>query len=151
MADPLKLKARTPADLEVFSAVLQDAVVRVGDMAYLKDEHRFAAVVNRFLWEKEMADGSGEMRRKTGERVRTGLHFDGVLKAEAQNVPMGEPEHVMALLAIECEEKADGAAVIQLAFSGYCTIRLQVECIEASLQDMTEPWRARRRPAHAVE
>ena len=46
MAD-LKLIALDAEDLSVVSAHLQDAVLQVGDLAYLPKERRFAAVANR--------------------------------------------------------------------------------------------------------
>lgn len=153
MAQPLKLKAQSPSDLEVMSAVLQDAVVRVGDIAHLRDSHRFALVASRYCWESmaKAQERKNKGKQRRGERVRTGLHFDTVLKAEAQNVPMREDDHVMELLAIEVEETAEGEAVIDLKFSGFATIRLRVECIEAYLKDLTDPWLALSRPEHAVD
>jgi len=148
MSEQLKLKAQSSADLEVISAVLQDAAVRVGDIAHLEDRRQFALVLSRYRWEKT---AGSKRKRKKGERVRTGLHFESVLKAEAQHVPMQDSEHVLALLAIEAEESGDGNVVIKLEFSGYATIRLTVECIEAYLKDMTAPWRALTTPAHALD
>ncbi len=49
---PLKLIALDEDDLDVVSSHLQDAVVRVGEMAYVPSRKRFAAVLNRFDWEK---------------------------------------------------------------------------------------------------
>ncbi len=46
----LKLIALDADDLKVISAHLQDAVLRVGDIAYLPRERRFAALGNRFDW-----------------------------------------------------------------------------------------------------
>ena len=48
----LKLLALDEEDLIVVSSHLQDAVMRVGDMAYLPSQQRFAAIVNRFDWEQ---------------------------------------------------------------------------------------------------
>jgi hypothetical protein len=45
---PLKLLALDEEDLQVVSSHLQDAVVRVGDMAYVPSQKRFAAILNRF-------------------------------------------------------------------------------------------------------
>jgi len=151
MSNQLKLKAQSQDDLNVISAVLQDAAVRVGDIAHLNDRRQFALVASRYRWEKAAGGKSAKRKRKTGERVRTGLHFECVLKAEAQHVPMQDPDHVMALLAIEAEESEDGMVLIKLEFSGYATIRLTVECIEVYLKDMTAPWRALTTPAHAID
>ena len=43
----LKLIALDAEDLAVISAHLQDAVMKVGDLAFLPREKRFAAVANR--------------------------------------------------------------------------------------------------------
>src|SRR3546814_9083894 len=51
---PLKLRAHDPADMDVVAALLQDALVPLGDMTYLAKETRFVMVANRFRW------GSGE-------------------------------------------------------------------------------------------
>ena len=50
--DQLRLIALDEQDLEVVSSHLQDAVVRVGEMAYLPSQERFAAILNRFNWGK---------------------------------------------------------------------------------------------------
>lgn len=148
MNGPLKLEARTPEDLAVISAVLQDATLRVGDIAWLRGARRFAAVLNRYRWET----GADERSRSTpGERVRAGLHVDFVLRTASRYMPRHEPDHVLDLLAIRVEPGEDLAARIDLVFAGGPEIRLDVEYIEARLVDLTPPWRARRRPEHVME
>ncbi len=58
--DQLKLIALDEEDLEVVSSHLQDAVVRVGEMAYVPSQKRFAAILNRFNWEKAAKTGANE-------------------------------------------------------------------------------------------
>lgn len=145
MSTPLKLLAQSADDLKVLSSALQDAALKVGDIAYLPKERRLAAVLNRYRWE------DGKRTKKAGERVRTGLHFDGVLKAQVQNVPLKNPDHVMELLAIDVDEQDDASACLTLVFSGFAAIRLKVECIEAQLSDLSDPWPARTRPDHALD
>jgi hypothetical protein len=144
----LKLMAQSRKDLEVISTFLQDAAVKVSDLAWQPGQHRFAAVLNRYRWEQETAAGKS---KKKPERVRAGLRFEGVLKASYQNIPMQDPDHVLGLLAIEVEEGDDGAGWLTLACSGYASIRLEVECIEAYLEDLTQPWRALGKPGHTVD
>ena len=147
MAQRLKLKALSPEDIQVMSSVLQDAAVKVADLAYLPKQHRFAAVLNRYRWE-----GVDDRRhRRHGERVRAGLHFEGVLRAQFQNVPMDRADHVMELLAVEAEPGEDGAAVLNLVFSGFAAIRLEVECLDGVLEDLSDPWAALERPHHALD
>ena len=55
---------------------------------------------------------------------------------------------VLALLAIRAEPGSDGAATLELDFSGGAAIRLNVECIDAVLTDIGESWDALARPHH---
>src|SRR3546814_13804416 len=45
---PLKLRAHDPADMDVVAALLQDALVPLGDMTYIAKEKPFVMVANRF-------------------------------------------------------------------------------------------------------
>lgn len=143
----LKLRAETPEDIIVFSAVLQDAVAILGDMAYRPAEHRFALMVNRYLWEQECG-----CDKTAGEcyRIRTGVHFDGVLRVSLKGLSQRARKKILELLSITFRPEADGAGVITLIFAGGGAIQLHVECIDAYLSDRGEPWRARCRPLHSV-
>ncbi len=48
---PLKLRAHDIEDLRALATCLQDALVPVADLTYLKAEKRFVMVANRFKWE----------------------------------------------------------------------------------------------------
>ena len=138
------IAAEDAEDLQVISAQLQDAVARVGDFVWLPKKRRFAALFNRFKWE------DAEARKSENLRVRAGLHFDGVLSVRAQNIRRSEPDAVLSLLAIEFVPKApdDCGGTIELLFAGGGAIRLEVECIDAALSDVSAPWAARGRPEH---
>ncbi|HXL99525.1 MAG TPA: DUF2948 family protein [Rhizomicrobium sp.] len=145
----LTLAAADAEDLEVISARLQDAVARVGDLVWLPKARRFAALFNRFKWE------TAEERKGRGDnlRVRAGLHFDGVLSVRSQNVMRGDDDAVVSLLAIRFTPKGaeDPGGMIELLFAGGGAIRLDVECIEAGLSDLSGEWAARGRPEHQTE
>jgi hypothetical protein len=144
MDDGLKLMAEDEEDLAILSAHLQDAVMRVGDLAFLPKSRRFAAFVNRFCWE-------GCPEGSTGERTRSGLHFNNVLRVQAMNVRQSDPEAVVELLALRFEPTSEGAGFIDLLLAGGGCIRLEVEAIDANLRDISEHWPARARPAHSIE
>lgn len=146
MAEKLRLSANHLDDLTIFSTVLQDATIKVGDMAYFPEAHRFVCVTNRFFWED-----SGQGKSQHPQRVRSGFHFDGVLKAAYKNLPMGDPNHVLELLAIEAVEIAGGTIIATLVFSGYAAVRLELECVDAALEDLSPPWKAIRRPDHDLD
>jgi len=139
----LKLAAADAEDLEVISARLQDAVAKLKDITWLPKKRRFAAVVNRLQWE------SGG---KT--RVRSGLHFDGVLKVQSSKVKLGAGEAVVAVLAVTFTANAaadgveDPGGVIEIVLAGGGAFRLTVECIQAELADMTGAWAAQGTPDH---
>lgn len=137
----LKLRAEDPEDLAVLSAILQDALVSVGEMAYLPDEHRFVMIANRFRWEPDVGGG-----RRDFERVMCGLRVDGVRSVGRRGIDRRDAERLLVLLAIRAE---DGALLFQ--FAGGSTIRLDVEHILCHLDDLGEPWPTRWRPRHPLD
>jgi hypothetical protein len=141
--DPLKLAALDAEDLSVFSALLQDAVFKVGDMAWRPAERRFAAVVNRFDW------GHGHDRRKGPWRRRqAGLSFDRVMSARLRNIRADASDAVLSLLAVEFEPGEAPGGTVTLHFSGGGAVGLEVECIEARLADLGPAWETANRPDH---
>lgn len=141
----LKLAALDTEDLEVLSAHLQDAVMRVGDIAYVPGQMRFAMVLNRFDWES--ASGS-EGGKKRFERRRSALRFDRVLGAQIQGIRQSARNAVLELLAIQFEETDEPEGYVTLVFAGGAGIRLHVECIEAEMKDLGPVWRAKSKPEH---
>ena len=139
----LKLIALDPEDLKVLSCHLQDAVIRVGDMAYLKDEMRFAAIANRFDWEQAARINDATYRRR-----RSGLRFERVKTAKVQGIDLKHKDTVLELLALTFEPGEEPSGVLTLLFSGGGAIRLEVECIEAELRDLGAQWRTRLKPEH---
>ena len=100
MADSqLKLIALDEQDLEIVSSHLQDAVVRVGDLAYVPSQKRFAAILNRFNWEKAAKTAAND----TNERRRTALRFDRVLGAQIKSLKPSASDRVLSLLAVRFE------------------------------------------------
>ena len=140
---PLRLMAGDEDDLKVLSAVLQDAVAKLGDFAFLPGERRFAFVANRFVWEC-----AGKGRAGPFARVRAGAHFDDVKSVKFQNLKTGATDAVVEFLAARFEPGEDGAVVIVLDFAGGGAVRLEVVSVNAFLSDISEPWGARAKPKH---
>lgn len=139
----LKLVALDEQDLEIVSAHVQDAVVKVGDIEFQAPTKRFALAMNRFAWEAK----TGFFRPKY-ERRRAIVHFDRVLSAKLHGISRTKTEEVLELLAIRFLPSEHPAGVIELLFSGDAAIRLEVECIEARLTDTGAAWQASSRPIH---
>jgi hypothetical protein len=136
----LKLLALDSEDLDVISATTQDAVVRVGDMGFAKADSRFALLMNRFAWE----EGG-----KTRQRKRAALHFDRVTDVKVAGINTEAVDGVLELLAIRFTETDVPSGTVELAFAGGGTVRLEVEVLEARLQDLGAAWAAKATPAHA--
>ena len=155
---PLRLIARDAADLQVISALLQDAVLTGADLHLDARGRRFSLLLNRFRWEDR---ARAESRGEGYERVRALLDFADVRAARHQGLDRRDADTVLALLAItwEPEEPAEGAGDpetpagpgrVTLVFSGDGAVALDVECLEVQLRDVTRPYVApsRRAPAH---
>ncbi len=135
----LKLAALDADDLAVISAQMQDAVLRLGDITHVKARRQFAFIANRFAWD------AGERQRR-----RTGLHFDRVTSVKAQNIRQGDRDTIVELLAITFENGDPPSGAIILTFAGGGTIRLEVECVEASLKDLGPAWATEHQPSHEI-
>jgi hypothetical protein len=142
----LKLIALDAEDLAVISAHLQDAVLQVGDMAYLPHHKRFAAIGNRFDWvgaiRHENSKTDGYARR------RAALRFERVLGARLQGIDLQRKTAVLSLLAISFEPGSAPEGTVTLHFADGAAIQLHVECIEAEMQDLGPVWRTQSMPQH---
>ncbi len=143
----LKLIALDSEDLHVISAHLQDAVLKVGDLAYLPGERRFAALLNRFNWSTARLEehANGPMTRH-----RSAIRFERVTAARTHALDLKSKDQVLSLLAIQFEQLRDDdpAGHITLVFSGGAAIQLSVECIEVELRDLGGAWATTSRPSH---
>lgn len=138
----LKLLALDAEDLDVISATTQDAIVRVADMGFAKTDQRFALLMNRFAWE----DGSA----RSGVRKRTALHFDRVTAVRTAGFDPSSAEGSLELLTIRFTETDSPSGHVDLTFAGGGTVRLEVEVLEARLQDLGAAWAARVKPEHVA-
>ncbi len=134
----LRLTAQDVDDLNVISAQMQDAVLKFSDLSFNAKRRRFALVANRFAWDDENA--------KT--RRRTGLHFDHVISVQKQGFKNVGPETILSLLAISFHAADELSGHITLAFSAGHQLRLDVECVDATMADMGPAWSTETTPSH---
>lgn len=150
----LKLVALDKDDLSVISAHMQDALIRVGDIAYLPKEKRFATLANRFDWEKAFSSQLDKRGRRKNERRMTGLRFERVLGAKLQGIDLNDRKATLALLAMTFAPDPDAekpGGEVTLTFSGAAAIRLEVECLEVEMKDLGAVWAAKIAPHHPDE
>jgi Protein of unknown function (DUF2948) len=143
--DPLKLVALDKDDLEVISAHLQDAVINVGDIVWLRAEKRVVLGLNRFDWEAASCENPHYRRR------RTALRFERVNAVKCRNIRPADKDAVLSLLTVEFLESDPPAGAVVLTFSGGAALRLEVECLETEISDLGPAWTTARCPDHAVE
>lgn len=140
----LKLLALDEQDLEVISAYTQDAIIRVADMGFARSDRRFAALMNRYVWEE------GDLRTK-GQRRRSAIHFEHVLAVTSSGINLKARDGVLDLLSITFEPGEMPSGTVALRFAGGGTIQLMVECLELRLNDLGASWAARAVPGHPLE
>ncbi|MFN4162971.1 MAG: DUF2948 family protein [Ferrovibrio sp.] len=148
---PLKLRAEDVEDITVLSACLQDATLHATDMTFQPRQRRFALVLNRFRWEDEhLADRQRLLIRAVPHvRVPAGLHFEGVLKVQSTGIARHDAKTPLELLSILAEPAGEApAATLTLVFAGGGAVRLEVECVDAQMQDIGQPYPVRHAPKH---
>lgn len=142
--DRLKLMALDAEDLAVISAQVQDAVTKSDAIDYRPREKRFTLMINRFAWDQ------AENTARSGsnyERRQAVLSFARVQNVRTRDIRRNG-DQVLALLAIRFEETDAPAGRIELVFADGPLIHLDVECVEAQMEDLGAAWETRFKPRH---
>lgn len=132
MTERLRLLAADEADLETISALVQDAAVKSGDVAYDAKARRLIIIANRYRWETRQPS-----------RVRCVLRLDSLTGLKRRSWPSSGT--VLDLLALRWENGG-----IEIDFAGGAALRADAECIDVELHDLSGPWGAKRTPQHAL-
>ena len=107
----LKLLGKNQEDLKVISAYLQDSIVILGDMVFLKKNKTFVMIVNRFMWE----DVEKGLFRKN-KRITCAIKFEEVITVKSKNINQKKKNKLLECLAIECEQNSDETYKIRIFF-----------------------------------
>ena len=143
---PLRLKAVDADDLAVIAACLQDALIPLHEMVYLREQGRFLAAFTRFRREC-LADPSGCDGLTLCQSV---LAFHRVQAVRHHGIDQRFGAVRLELLTILDQAVAEGGHRITLVFAGDAAIQLQVGAIEATLEDFGEPHAAAVAPNHVL-
>jgi hypothetical protein len=138
--EELKLVALDRDDIEVVSAHVQDALVKVADILWQPREHRFLMALDRFDWMNAVEAGGDKGASPDYRRCRTALRFERVKACRCRGLDQANKDATLNLLAIEFAEHDAPAGTVLLTFSGGGAIRLEVECLEAELADLGEAY-----------
>jgi len=140
----LKLLALNDDDLKVLSAHLQDSVVLVKDIIFLKKSRTFLMMVNRFMWEDIEL---GIFREN--KRIRCAVKFENVLEVKSRNISQEKKDKILELLSIDSEVKNNKKELL-ITFAGNNEIILIVEEINILLDDVGLPWKVKHVPKHQL-
>jgi hypothetical protein len=139
-AKPLRLLAQDHEDLQVISAALQDAIAHVGDIRYEPVARRLTVLFNRYRWE---ACPNGDC-----ERVVAALQFGDVSRLRHKGLRSDDKGALVSVLALAFHPDEPPGGVVLLHFADGLELRLEVDCIDAVLADVSDPWPASREPVH---
>ena len=140
----LKLLALNDDDLKVLSAHLQDSVVLVKDIIFLKKSRTFLMMVNRFMWEDIEL---GIFREN--KRIRCAVKFENVLEVKSRNISQKKKDKILELLSIDSEVKNNNQELL-ITFAGNNEIILIVEEINILLDDVGLSWKVKHVPKHQL-
>lgn len=136
---PLHLMVREPGDVTVLSALLQDAVMPVGEVGLDRRARRVGMLVNRFRWEdRAAADAAG----RGYERVRSLLVIEDVLALQSTGFDRRDAGLVLSILALGFEPGVETTGRLVLTLAGGGVIAVDVEALEVRLEDVTRPYLA---------
>lgn len=140
----LRLLAVDDGDLKVISAACQDGVCKPADLSYEAKKRRFHLEFNRFRWE-----AAGDGAKSDLQRVRSALSFEDVTSVKVRGLPPKSADMVLSLLSVEWAEAEEApAGQIRILFAGDGELLISADCLDATLVDVSQPWRTRNRPAH---
>jgi hypothetical protein len=155
---PIRLKATDAEDLAVIAACLQDALVPMAEMRFLKAENRFVMLLNRFRWER-LQDGAKTMQRDANyadadagdgqgdQRIHSGLCIDRVTAVRSRGIDRDTPARFLNVMTLGL----DGPHKLNLLLSGGGAMQFEIEALSLFLQDFGEAWPTLWRPDHPVE
>lgn len=144
---PLNIGALDSEDLTVISAMVQDAVLPIGEISWKANQRRLALLINRFRWEDKT---NAERQGRPPERVQSLLVFDTVLSVASQGLDRSQKDLVLSVLSITTENAENGDCIFTVTLAGDGALRIRVEAVEVHLRDVTRPYAApsRKSPHH---
>ena len=143
----VRLRAASVSDVDVISALLQDAIIPGEDMTFDRAGRRFVMVANRFCWDRPPLEGvTSESGAPVYERRLCGVRIEGVNGVESAGMPATRRGALLNLLAITVADAAD--ARVEILFSDGVSLRLAVDGISILAEDLDDGRPTSVMPAH---
>ena len=137
----LKLLCKYQEDLKIISDYIQDSLVAVKDIVFLKKNKIFIMMINRFMWENVPA---------YNKRIRCAVKFEEVLKVKSKEINQKRKNKSLECLAIECNKVSNNNYEINIFFAGDSIITLISETIEVVMHDLGKAWSVKHIPKHKI-
>lgn len=158
-ATALKLRAVDDEDLAVIAACLTGAIGCLNEMAYDREERRFAAILVRQLWSSsapteaqpgaqpeeaeapetpEAPEAREAPEAPALERMRTGLHLDHVNRVRYRHLDQGAPQALLHLVSIVSAPLSERFGII-LSFQDGGEVFLEVDKLSGHMRDLDAP------------
>ena len=150
-AESLRLVAEDAADLEVVSALLQDAIIAGADMHYDAQHDCFMIVANRFCWERPaLANMNDSTGGAVHERALCGVRINHVTAVQKRCWPADWRDAFLNLLALKlvAMSQQDKGYMIELSFSGGPSMRLATKQIDVVVGDLDSGRPTNLQPRH---
>jgi len=141
----LRLMGKTKDDIPVISAHLQDSIVSVKNISFLKNNRNFIMLVKRFMWE----DIEKGVFRES-KRIRSLVKFEEIISVKSKNINQKNMKKKLECLMIKCSQNEDKSYKIDIFFSGDSIITLISEAIEVIMEDLGKPWDVKHVPFHKI-
>ena len=150
-AESLRLVAKDEVDLEVVSALLQDAIIAGADMHYDARHDCFMIVANRFCWERlALADMNDSTGGPVHERALCGVRINHVSAVQKRRWPADWRDAFLNLLALKlvAMPQQDSGYMMELSFSGGPSMRLTTKQIDIVVGDLDSGRPTNLQPRH---
>ena len=137
MTLPLKLLAQDVEDLTVIAAAVQDSVGKIGDIRFEAAQRRLTIGLNRYRWEDDKP-----------ERVRCLIQIGSVLAVKSRRLRRTARDAIVEVLSLDFEPEMPPGGCLTVTYAGGGDLRIEVECIDVILADVSEPWPTKATPDH---
>jgi len=141
----LKLIGKNIEDLKTISAYSQDSIVKIKDIAYLKENKIFIVMLSRFMWE-DLEKGVF----RNYKRIKSILKFNFIENVLAKNINQQQKNRNLELLTIKSNYNQNNLYDTSLIFSGNNIILLKSEEIDVMLDDQEYFWEVKNSPKHRI-
>lgn len=150
--DRLRLLAAGQDDLQVLSALLQDAIIPGEDMQYDRGGRRFVMVANRFCWDLPPVEGvTSESGGPVYRRRLCGIQIAGVRAVKQSGMPADRRAALLNLLAMTSDSEEDGSTSLTMLFSGGAVLRMTLDTLQVIAEDIATGQPTPNRPQHDTD